>query len=76
MHEMAKILMKSASGWTELQTSDATLLFQFGDATMIIAPDGSWHCEAPGTRVTKSIGRGKVGALKKFLEDFAAANPL
>ncbi len=76
MHEMATILMRSAPGWIEIPTSDATSVFQFADATMTIFPDGSWRCVAPHTHLVQGLATGKVGQLEKFLQDFAAAKPL
>jgi hypothetical protein len=75
MHEVATTLMKSAPGWTEIRTSNETFLFQFGDATMTIFPDGSWRCVNAHRRV-QNTSSGKVGQLEKFLQDFSAANPL
>jgi hypothetical protein len=75
MHEVATILMRSTPGWIEIPTSNATFLFQFKDAKMTIFPDGSWRCVAP-KRLVKGIAEGKLALLEKFLQDFAAANPL
>ncbi len=76
MHEVATILMRSTPGWTEHPTSDTNFVFQFKDAIMTIFPDGSWRCVGPATRLTKVITQGKVHNLEKFLQDFAAVNPL
>ncbi len=76
MHEMSTILMKAAPGWIEHQTSDATFVFQFADATMTIFPDGSWRCVAPQTRLARGVAQGKVGQLEKFLQAWGAVNPL
>jgi len=75
MHEVATILMRSTPGWTEYQTSDATFLFQFRNATMTIFPNGNWHCEMT-KGVTKTFSKGTVNNLDKFLKDFAVINPL
>jgi hypothetical protein len=74
MHEVATILMRSAPGWIEIPTSDATFGFQFADATMTIFPDGSWRCESP-QGLTRAVSQGNVNNLEKFLQNFAAANP-
>ena len=76
MHEVATVLIKSAPGWIEIPTSDATFVFQFADATVTIFPDGSWRCIAPQTRLAQGLATGKVGQLEKFLQAWSAANPL
>lgn len=75
MHEVATSLMRSIPGWAEVPTSDASLVFQFGDAIMTIFPDGSWRC-LNAHRLVQNIRAGKLVELEKFLQDFAAANPL
>jgi|GEM_PF-5294114 len=73
MHEVATILMRSAPGWIEHQTSDATFLFQFGDAMMTIFPNGNWRCVIP-QGLTQAVRRGSANNLEQFLKDFATAN--
>jgi hypothetical protein len=75
MHEVAVVLLRSAPGWIEIPTSDATSLFQFQDATMTIFPDGSWRCVAPN-RFGGIVAEGKLALLEKFIHAFATANPL
>ena len=75
MHEMAVILMRSTPGWCELKTSGANSVFEYKDSVMTIFPDGSWQCATP-KGLTQAISHGKVKDLEKFLQDFAAANPL
>lgn len=70
---MSRNLMTSTPGWIEHETSDATLLFQFRDATMTIFPDGSWRCSMSQGLI---LGEGSVNNLEQFLRDFAAADPL
>jgi hypothetical protein len=76
MHEAATILMRSAPGWFEIPTSDATFVFQFADATMTIFPDGSWRCVAPRTRLVQGVAAGKVSQLDAFLQTWSDANHL
>ena len=73
MHEVATILMRSAPGWIEHQTQDATFLFQCGDAMMTIFADGNWRCVVP-QGLTQAVRQGSVNNLEQFLKDFAAAN--
>ncbi len=73
MHEAATILMRSTPGWIEHQTSDATFLFQFGDAMMTVFPNGNWRCVAPQS-MTQAVRQGSMNNLGQFLKDFAAAN--
>jgi hypothetical protein len=75
MHEAATILMRSAPGWVEHQASDANFLFQYKDAVMTVFPDGSWRCVIP-QGYTQAIRSGNLNNLERFLQDFAAANPL
>ena len=75
MHEVATTLMRSTPGWVEVPTSDATFVFQFGDAVMTIFPDGSWRC-VNTHRLVQRVAEGKLALLEKFLREFAAANPL
>jgi hypothetical protein len=73
MHEVATLLMRSAPGWIEHQTMDATFVFQCRDAILTVFPDGSWKCVIP-QGVTQAIRQGTVHNLEQFLNDFAAAN--
>ena len=75
MHEMATILMRSRPGWIEHPTSDANFVFQFKDTIMTIFPNGNWRCINP-QGLTQAIRQGNVNNLQKFLQDFAAVNPL
>ncbi len=74
MHEVATILMRSASGWLEHQTLDATFVFQNRDAVMVIYPNGNWRCTIP-QGLTTAKGEGSVHNLEQFLKDYEAANP-
>jgi hypothetical protein len=74
MWEAAVIYMRSA-GWTEIPTTDANHVFQFKDAVMTIFPNGNWRCVNP-QGLTQAIRQGNVNNLEKFLQDFAAVNPL
>jgi hypothetical protein len=76
MWEMAAILMRAAPGWMERQASGSNLVFQFKDAIMTIFPNGNWRCVAPQTRLVQGVAQGKVSQLEKFLQGWAAANPL
>ena len=75
MWEAATIYMRSAPEWIEIPTSDANHLFQRKNATMTIFPDGRWECVAP-VRGRQEVSRGNLNGLEKFLQDFAAVNPL
>jgi hypothetical protein len=72
---VALILMRSAQGWIEHPTSDATFVFQYKDAVMTIFPDGSWQCLGP-YGLPQAVSRGTVNNLEQFLNEFSAANPL
>jgi hypothetical protein len=75
MHEVATILMRRTPGWFEHETSDANFVFQCKDAIMTIFPDGSWRCVTP-QGLSQAASKGNVNGLEKFLNEFAAANPL